>query len=128
MSFASCNVDSAGFTGTENYSQDNMGVRATIKVENDDYCGANDGGEICDDDDSEEFVVYRGLQLLFRGLPKEMFVSRILSDTASCETKLGEMRSVLFEQLKEAEDFPYGLQAMLKRRVYTRSGDSVPIK
>ena len=128
VSFASCNIDSAGYTGTENYSQDNMGVRAAIKVETDDYCGANDGGEICDDDDSEEFAVYRGLQLLFRGLPKEMFVSRILSDTASCETKLGEMRSVLFEQLKEAEDFPYGLQAMLKRRVYTRSGDSVPIK
>ena len=103
-------------------------MRAAIKVEKDDYCGASDGGEICDDDDSEEFAVYRGLQLLFRGLPKEMFVSRILSDTASCETKLGEMRSVLFEQLKEAEDFPYGLQAMLKRRVYTRSGDSVPIK
>ena len=53
-------------------------------------------------------------------LPKEMFVNRILTDTASCEVKLGEMRSALFEQFKEAEDFPYGLQAMLKRRVYTR--------
>ena len=41
---------------------------------------------------------------------------------------LGEKRSALFEQFKEADDFPYGLQYMLKRRVYTRSGDSVPVK
>ena len=33
-------------------------MRAAIKVENDDYCGANDGGEICDVDDSEKFAVY----------------------------------------------------------------------
>ena len=39
-----------------------------------------------------------------------------------------EKRSALFEKLKEAVDFSYGLQCMLKRRVYTTSGDSVPVK
>ena len=64
----------------------------------------------------------------FRGLPREMFVSKVLRDNASCESKLDEMRSSLFEYLKEVEDFPYGLQCMLKRRKGTRNGDSVAIK
>ena len=64
------------------------------------------------------------------GFRKRLFihVNRILTDTASCEIKLGEKRSALFEKLKEAVDFSYGLQCMLKRRVYTTSGDSVPVK
>ena len=126
VTFETCNTDdSAGCTVSENYCHDDRVVNAGIKTENDDYSDAN--GED-DDDGSEEFAVYLGLQTLYRGLPKEMFVNKILADAASCEIKLGETRSALFEQLKEAEDFPYGLQAMLKRRVYTRSGDSVSIK
>ena len=68
---------------------------------------------------------YRRLQSLYRGLPKEMFVNRILLNEASCDVKLGEMRSHLFEQMKEDDSFPYGLQCMLKRRVATRNGDTV---
>ncbi|MEW8546462.1 MAG: hypothetical protein AB2693_23335 [Candidatus Thiodiazotropha sp.] len=138
VTFATCNIDSAGSTFTENYeNNDDLLVDGTIKVENGDYYGATNGDEICDDEevngdeeiyDTEDNAVYRSLQLLYRGLPKEMFINRILSDTASCEIKLGEMRSALFEQLKEADDFPYGLQCMLKRRLYTRSGDSIPVK
>ena len=81
-----------------------------------------------DDGDYDENIVYKGLVALYRGLPKEMFVNRILLNEASSETKLGEMRSSLFEHLKDADDFPYGLQCMLKRRVCTRNGDSVAIK
>ena len=40
-----------------------------------------------------------------------MFVNRILLNEASCENKLGNMRSSLFEHLKETDDFPYGLLA-----------------
>ncbi|MEW8562289.1 MAG: hypothetical protein AB2541_09295 [Candidatus Thiodiazotropha sp.] len=65
---------------------------------------------------------------LFRGLPKEMFINRILLNEASCEIKLGEIRSSLFEYIKDSEDWPYGLQCMLKRRIYTRNGDPVPVK
>ena len=57
-----------------------------------------------------------------------MFVNRILLNQASCEVKLGEMRSHLFEQMKEDDSFPYGLQCMLTRRVATRNGDTVAVK
>ena len=57
-----------------------------------------------------------------------MFINRILLNEASCENKLGEMRSSLFEHLKETDDFPYGLQCQLKRRVCTRNSDSVAVK
>ena len=38
------------------------------------------------------------------------------------------MRSSLFEHIKETEDFPYGLQCVLKRGVCTRNSDSVAVK
>ena len=57
-----------------------------------------------------------------------MFINRILLNDASCEVKLGEMRSSLFEHIKESEHFPYGLQCVLKRRVCTRNSDSVATK
>lgn len=92
----------------------------------------NDGAESDQSDDVADFFTdnaeYRRLQSLFRGLPKEMFVNRILLNEASCEVKLGEIRSNMFEQLKEVDDFPYGMQCMLKRRVATRNGDSVAVK
>lgn len=93
----------------------------TLKIE----CLSDDN----DDDISDQGgIVYRSLQALYRGLPKEMFVNRILLNEASCEVRLGEMRSELFEQLKEDDEFPYGLQCMLRRRVYTRNGDTVAVK
>ena len=127
------NIDSAVSAGAVNHGNDiDLPLHVAIKSETREYCSFEAEDEYCangnDLYDNGENAIYKGLQLLFRGLPKEMFVNRILTDTASCEVKLGEMRSALFEQLKEAEDFPYGLQAMLKRRVYTWSGDSVPVK
>lgn len=55
-------------------------------------------------------------------------MNRIILNEASCEVKLGEMRSSLFEHLKEIEDFPCDLLCMLKRRVSTRNGDPVSVK
>ena len=57
-----------------------------------------------------------------------MFINRILLNDASCEVKLGEMRSSLFEHIKESEHFPYELQCVLERRVCTRNSDSVATK
>ena len=68
------------------------------------------------------------LKELFKGLPREMFVNRVLLNEASCEATLEQHRSILFEELKEVEDFPYGLQCELKRRVRTRNGDTVAVK
>lgn len=68
------------------------------------------------------------LLVLFRGLPREMFINRILVNYSSCEVKLENARVNIMEKLKEMEDFPFGLQAELKRRLHTRAGESVPTK
>ena len=68
------------------------------------------------------------LMVLYRGLPKEMFINRILVQYASCEVKLENARFNILERLKDMEDFPYGLQCELKRRLHTRTGESVPTK
>ena len=83
---------------------------------------------IYDDADNNENILYNQLQILYRGLPKEMFVGRILRNEASCVVTLESHRSELFELIKECDDFPYGLQCDLKRRVHTRNGDSVATK
>ena len=60
--------------------------------------------------DKTEFQeIYQKLQDLFKGLPKEMFVNRFLLNEASCDITLENYRSVLFEELKEMADFPFGL-------------------
>ena len=43
-----------------------------------------------------------------------------------CEVTLENYRSVLFEELKEMDDFPFGLQC--ERHVHTRNGDPVAVK
>ena len=57
-----------------------------------------------------------------------MFVSKVLRDNTSCESKLDEMRSSLFDYNNEVDGFSYGIQCMLKRRKGMRNGDSVAIK
>ena len=97
--------------------------------------GVSDGAVAQGGADSEqngetylENETYKSLVTTYRGIPREMFVSKVLRDNASCESKLDEMRSSLFEYLKEVDEFPYGLQCMLKRRKGMRNGDSVAIK
>ena len=85
-----------------------------------------------DDDDDDDTPaqggkVYRSLQALYRGLPKEMLVNRIVLNEASCKVRFGEMRSELFEHLKEDDEFPYGLQCMLSGRIDTRNGVTVAV-
>ena len=124
-------------TGADAY--DTFTAVATCNIAQGDYslhifngAGAPDEASVKtesqNEDDYNDNIVYNGLVALYRGLPKEMFINRVLLNEASCENKLGEMRSSLFEHLKETDDFPYGLQCMLKRRVCTRNSDSVAVK
>lgn len=85
----------------------------------------DDVEDVCGDADEVEI---RQLTVLFRGLPKEMFVNRLLLNYSSDEVKLDNARTNLLEHIKEQDDFPYGLQCELKRRLHTRTGDSVTIK
>ncbi len=68
------------------------------------------------------------LTSLARQMPKDMFVNKLLTSSGSSEATLETIRSQMFEVVKEAEDFPYGLQVELKRRVRTRAGDSLATK
>ena len=61
-------------------------------------------------------------------MPSYSFVNRILRDYGSSERKLEEARSILSHTLRESDDFPFGLQAELKRRVTTRKGDTLVYK
>ncbi|MES9881490.1 MAG: hypothetical protein ABW185_11475 [Sedimenticola sp.] len=65
---------------------------------------------------------------LFRNLPAEMFHNRVLQNFASCDASLEGTRSSIFDSIKENSDYPFGLQTELKRRVFTRYGDSVAYK
>ena len=121
---------------TPNITEDHVDTNTLSHMAADSHWGAmntvgNCGGEQDgvtaqngDDGQNGEYYVqndiYKRLVSSYRGLPREMFVNQVLRDEASCESKLEEMRSSLFEYLKEAEDFPYGLQCMLKRRKGTR--------
>ena len=93
----------------------------------------NDEGVFADDDtdpldQQPEHLLYLRLHTLYRSLPKEMFISRILKNVSFSEPDLESHRAMLYELVKECDDFPYGLQAELKRRVHTRNGDSVSTK
>lgn len=54
--------------------------------------------------------------------------SSLLRDYASNEQKLDNTRSLFFDAVKEYDDFPYGLQAELKRRLDTRKGEPAVVK
>ena len=105
------------------------------------YCENNDGSPIstpetqtendCSGynmDASEYSKEVKDAYKLYKSLPKEMFVSRLVMLCSSNENKLDDLRCSLLDVLKEDDDFPYGLQAVPKRRIHSRNGDSVAVK
>lgn len=72
---------------------------------------------------------YRTIIKLFREFPKDMFITQILKDYASSESDLERIRSEYFSHLKSLHhDFPFGEDAVLKRRMASRKGDSLAVK
>ena len=65
---------------------------------------------------------------LFRQLPKDMFLSQILSDFHSDEMDLKELRNTLFSELKTLADFPFPIGSELKRRKKPKIGESTAVK
>ena len=94
--------------------------------ESSDYSFRND--YIVADMTTQAQQVFTKLVALFRGLPREMFVNRVILNEASCEVTLENYRKTLFEEIRESDAFRYGLQCELKRRVNTRNGDTVAVK
>ena len=85
--------------------------------------------EISRSDDVESHrQQYSALVQLYRDLPKDMFLSRILSDYNADEKQLYELRSNLFAELKSIEKCPFAPGTELKRRKNTIRGEGVHVK
>ena len=69
---------------------------------------------------------YNRLISWYRDLPKGMFVSRLLGGYSFSEPEFEGARQMCFqESLKAYDDFPFGLQAELKRNVSTCRGEKL---
>lgn len=80
------------------------------------------------ENDNQYLIEYNRLSSLYRQLPTDIFVQSVLRDYTSDEEKLDSVRHLFFSALRENADFPYGVQAELKRRVFTRKGEPVCVK
>ena len=105
----------------------------------DQCCGENtscdqiqDDSDYIDDLHDVDFRVideYRKIVKHFNELPKDMFVAQLVRDYNSSETDLEHVRDMYFEHLKNTSDnFLYGPSAILKRRMFTRSGEPVWVR
>ena len=64
----------------------------------------------------------------YRELPKDLFLSKLLSDYHSDEIELKEFRNTMFVELKALEEFPFPPGSELKRRKQPRIGESAAMK
>ncbi|KAL4221221.1 hypothetical protein ACF0H5_019485 [Mactra antiquata] len=76
----------------------------------------------------EKMTEYSKLVSIFRDLPTEMFVTRILKEYSNCESNLNRTRYNLFDRLRENDDYPFDQQSDLKRRVASKKGEPVTVK
>ena len=65
---------------------------------------------------------------LYRDLPKEFFISRIISNYDSDDSKLKGVRNLLFVEVKSLEEFPFSPVSELKRRNKPKLRESVALK
>ncbi|MES9884070.1 MAG: hypothetical protein ABW185_24765 [Sedimenticola sp.] len=94
-----------------------------------------------DTKDMDDALVYLGTEMetssienmierlanVFRRLPRDSFVNKIIECYGTCE-RLESVRSAMFHYIKGYDEFPYGSSVELKRRVQTRAGDPVVAK
>ena len=65
---------------------------------------------------------------LYRELPKDLFIAKVLDDNDTDEKLLYELRRNIFSDLKLRDNFPFPTGTELKRRKNTNRGDSVHTK
>lgn len=75
-----------------------------------------------------DLVEYHRLLKLFRELPADMFVDRLLLDYNQSESDIEQARMMLYELVRESDDFPFDVDSDPKRRVNTRQGESAAVK
>ena len=65
---------------------------------------------------------------LARSLPKDLFVAQVLQDSSGDRDLLEMARCDIYGCIKDSDDYPFDSRAALKKRIHTRSGDSVESK
>ena len=84
----------------------------------------NDLFENLNEKDSQ--IVY--LQDLFNKLAKTEFISRLISDVSSDESKLEEKRDMIFSVARGLKEYPYPASAEMKRRQRRLRGETLAFK
>lgn len=80
------------------------------------------------DNTGADLIEYNRILTLMRDLPTDMFIDQLLLDYHQSETNLDHFRIMLFEMLKNTEEFPFDVESELKRRVNTRQGETLASK
>lgn len=81
-----------------------------------------------DEQDGQYLKEFNKLRKMYLDFPTDMFVANVIREYASSEPDLEYTRSLLFESLKDIDEFTYGYQAELKKRLCTRKGEPVVVK
>ena len=82
-------------------------------------------GQIKQEDDYS--VVSRYMDFA-SNLTKDLFINEILSHTRSDADSLCDIRMILYEAVKNIDDYPFDQNTELKKRKNTRRSDSVELK
>lgn len=69
----------------------------------------------CGQDNKYFLRIFNTLTELYKELPTDLFVPRILKDYNCSESDLDGVRLLLFDSLKSYDDFPYGDDCELKK-------------
>ena len=65
---------------------------------------------------------------LVRLFPKDLFITQVLQLSSSDRDMLERVRMVVLECIQQSDGYPFSLSASLKKRLQTRTGDSVEYK
>jgi hypothetical protein len=81
-----------------------------------------------EDGSNNELKEFNELSSMVKDLTSDMFVDKLLLDYNNSESSIDRLRMMLFEILKNSDDFPFDIDSDLKRRVNTRQGETAAAK
>ena len=89
----------------------------------------DEGALNIDDLEAYDIRAYEEILKLSQFFPRDMCVLQIVREFSSNEIDLEWIRNTYFEHLKQTcEDFPFSDDVVLKKRMFTRSGESLPVR
>ncbi|KAH3870076.1 hypothetical protein DPMN_033256 [Dreissena polymorpha] len=89
----------------------------------------DEGALNIDDLEAYDIRAYEEILKLSQFFPRDMCVLQIVREFSSNEIDLERIRNTYFEHLKQTcEDFPFSDDVVLKKRMFTRSGEPLPVR